>query len=79
MIRPTTARIDLQALESNYRTIVEFVSRERATAPPGVIAVVKANAYGHGALAVTRRLEQLSVDAVATAISGGKSSTTAMA
>lgn len=58
MIRPTTARIDLQALESNYRTIVEFVSREQAAEPPGVIAVVKANAYGHGAGQVALTLER---------------------
>lgn len=58
MIRPTTARIDLQALESNYRTIVDFVSRERAADPPGVIAVVKANAYGHGAAQVALTLER---------------------
>lgn len=58
MIRPTTARIDLQALESNYRTIVDFVSRERVDDPPGVIAVVKANAYGHGAGQVALTLER---------------------
>ncbi len=58
MIRPTTARIDLAALTSNYRSIVEFVTRERPDAPPGVIAVVKANAYGHGAGQVALALEQ---------------------
>lgn len=58
MIRPTTARIDLEALESNYRTIVDFVSREAGTAAPGVIAVVKANAYGHGAGQVALALER---------------------
>lgn len=58
MIRPTTARIDLQALESNYRTIVSFVSQERPADPPGVIAVVKANAYGHGAAQVALTLER---------------------
>ncbi|MGC4080977.1 MAG: alanine racemase [Vicinamibacterales bacterium] len=57
MIRPTTARIDLDALQSNYRNIVSFVRRERPDTPPGVIAVVKANAYGHGAGQVARALE----------------------
>ncbi len=57
MIRPTTARIDLDALKSNYRHIVDFVGRERPDGPPGVIAVVKANAYGHGAGQVARALE----------------------
>ena len=48
-VRPTTARIDLHALQSNYRHIVEALARERPSGPPGVIAVVKANGYGHGA------------------------------
>ena len=58
MIRPTTARIDLEVLKSNYRRIAEFVTREKPEHPPGVIAVVKANAYGHGAGQVARALEE---------------------
>jgi alanine racemase len=67
--RPTVARVDLAALKSNYRRIVEFVRRERATgdASPGVIAVVKANAYGHGAGQVARALEDAGADLVACA------------
>jgi alanine racemase len=57
VIRPTTARIDLDALTANYRHIVDFVARESARHVPGVIAVVKANAYGHGAGQVARALE----------------------
>ena len=57
MIRPTTAHVDLDALKSNYRSIVEFVAREQPAHVPGVIAVVKANAYGHGAGQVARALE----------------------
>ncbi len=57
MIRPTTAHVDLDALVANYRTIVDFVAAERPEQPPGVIAVVKANAYGHGAGQVARALE----------------------
>ena len=57
VIRPTVARVDLHALRANYRSIVEFVGRERPAQPPGVIAVVKANAYGHGAGQVGRALE----------------------
>ena len=35
MIRPTTARIDLDALQSNYRHIVDFLAREpRAAGRP---------------------------------------------
>ena len=57
VIRPTVARVDLHALKANYRSIVEFVGRERPAQPPGVIAVVKANAYGHGAGQVGCALE----------------------
>jgi alanine racemase len=68
-IRPTVARIDLDGLQSNYRRIVEFVASEslgRGT-PPGVIAVVKANAYGHGAIEVARALEDAGADLLACA------------
>ncbi|HEY3884249.1 MAG TPA: alanine racemase [Vicinamibacterales bacterium] len=72
MIRPTVARVNLAAIEANFRVIAEFLSVPRAasagrTPPPGlrtaplaprVIAVVKANAYGHGAAAVGLALER---------------------
>src|SRR2546428_1691158 len=76
MIRPTVARVDLNALKSNYRRIVDHLSAEPAgggTADekmihtPGVIAVVKANAYGHGAGQVARALENAGADLVACA------------
>jgi len=66
MIRPTVARVDLRALQSNYRSIVEFVSRDAARTP-GIIAVVKANAYGHGAAQVARALEDAGADLLACA------------
>ena len=66
MIRPTVARIDLDALKSNYRRIVEHLKAEREPAP-GVIAVVKANAYGHGAGQVARALEDAGADRLACA------------
>ena len=67
MIRPTVARIDLAALKSNYRRIVDYLARERLPNPPGVIAVVKANAYGHGAGQVARALEEAGADLLACA------------
>ena len=67
MIRPTTARIDLDALTSNYCRIVEFLARNGGDAAPGVIAVVKANAYGHGAAQVARALENAGADLLACA------------
>ncbi|HZT77401.1 MAG TPA: alanine racemase [Vicinamibacterales bacterium] len=67
MIRPTVARIDLAALQSNYRHIVDYVRAERRDRAPGVIAVVKANAYGHGAPQVARALEDAGADLLACA------------
>src|SRR5258705_9572505 len=67
MIRPTVARVDLRALKSNYRHIVEHLATEGADRRPGVIAVVKANAYGHGAGEVARALEEGGGDLLACA------------
>lgn len=76
MIRPTVARVDLGALKSNYRHIVDHLVAEHARGgsaeghaprPPGVIAVVKANAYGHGAGQVARALEDAGADLLACA------------
>jgi alanine racemase len=54
-IRPTRAEIDLGALIRNYRTL-------RTAAPEvDVLAVVKADAYGHGAVPVSRALEAAGV------------------
>ncbi|HEY0876178.1 MAG TPA: alanine racemase [Vicinamibacterales bacterium] len=61
MIRPTVARVDLDAVQSNLRAIQAFVTAGAVSSPrvipPRVIAVVKANAYGHGAVEVGRALE----------------------
>ena len=67
MIRPTVARIDLDALKSNYRHIVEHLAAEGGDRRPGVIAVVKANAYGHGAAQVALALEDAGADLLACA------------
>jgi alanine racemase len=55
-VRPTVASVDLQALAHNYRQLADYVSAS-AGSTPGVIAVVKANAYGHGAARVGLALE----------------------
>jgi alanine racemase len=57
VIRPTVARVDLQAIRANFRAISDFVRSDVQT-PPKIIAVVKANAYGHGAVEVARALEE---------------------
>ncbi len=55
--RPTFAWIDLDALEHNYRVI-----RKRVGADIGIMAVVKADAYGHGGVPVAANLERLGAD-----------------
>jgi alanine racemase len=67
MIRPTVARVDLAALKTNYRRIVDHLRATRPARPAGVIAVVKANAYGHGAGQVARALEDAGADLLACA------------
>jgi alanine racemase len=49
--RPTWAEIDLNQLASNFNHI-----KQRVSPVARVMAVVKANAYGHGAVACARRL-----------------------
>lgn len=49
--RPTVARVDLAALGRNLCALADFLAaRAGGRRPPGIIAVVKANAYGHGAV-----------------------------
>jgi alanine racemase len=67
MIRPTVARIDLSAIKANFRAIAQHLAQEASAAPPGIIAVVKANAYGHGAGQVGRALEDAGADLLACA------------
>ncbi len=60
--RCTFAHVDLAALQSNFRAIREFLQRSVRIEPdrgtPGIIAVVKANAYGHGAPAIALALQE---------------------
>jgi alanine racemase len=58
--RPTVAHVDLAALQHNFRAVRDFLvsAQERGAGAPGIIAVVKANAYGHGAARVGLALEQ---------------------
>ena len=56
--RPTFAEIDLAALRENYRTV-----RKSVPSRAGILAVVKADAYGHGFLEICKELEKQKVDA----------------
>ena len=49
--RPTWAEIDLNSLAANFQKI-----KTRVSPAARVMAIVKANAYGHGAVACARRL-----------------------
>jgi alanine racemase len=54
-------QVDLAKIQSNYRTLKALV------APSEVMAVVKANGYGHGMHEVAQALEDIAVDALGVA------------
>ena len=58
MVRPTHAVVDLDSLTANYRALGDLLVAGAAGAAPRVIAVIKANAYGHGAARVARAIER---------------------
>jgi len=60
--RPTEAVIDVDALESNVAAL------KRLVAPAAVVVVVKANAYGHGAMLVATHAIAAGASAVAVAL-----------
>lgn len=61
--RPTSAVIDTGALKYNYARIKEKLSKDTK-----IMAVVKANAYGHGDIEVARILEPLGCEYFGVAI-----------
>jgi len=65
VIRSTVAHVDLAALQANFKAIRQFLSS--ADRPPRIIAVVKANAYGHGSARVALALESAGADLLACA------------
>lgn len=67
MSRPSVAFIDLDALVHNYRVLAAHVQRDAGAGARRVIAVVKANAYGHGALPAALALERAGADILACA------------
>jgi alanine racemase len=61
VVRSTVADVDLDAIAHNLKTISAFLKaepREPGASVPGIVAVVKANAYGHGAVPVASALEK---------------------
>ena len=63
--RPTVAEVNLRSLEFNYRQLKKRI-------PKGVkiLAVVKADAYGHGAIPISLKLESLGVEYLGVAMAG---------
>jgi len=61
MIPRVTATVDLSAIRHNLQQVRRYAPRSK------VMAAVKADAYGHGAVAVSRTLESAGVDALAVA------------
>jgi len=64
-VRPTFAHVNLDAIRDNYHAIARYVRSDQGGV--GVIAVVKANAYGHGAVAVGLALEAAGAEMLACA------------
>ena len=60
ILRRTWAEIDLDALEHNYRQARSLIGNTVK-----YLGVVKADAYGHGAVQVARKLETLGADYLA--------------
>jgi alanine racemase len=78
VIRSTVAHVDLAALQANFKAIQQFLAEGSSVTsganleglrhrPPRIIAVVKANAYGHGAARVAIALEAAGADLLACA------------
>lgn len=57
MSRPTVAKINLENLAFNLASVKKFVGEDLQC-----MAVVKADAYGHGAIECSRKLEQERID-----------------
>ena len=54
--RPTWAEINLDNLAANFHSVKKFVGNTK------YMAVVKADAYGHGAVECAKRLEKEGID-----------------
>ena len=61
LLRPTIAEIDLNAIRANVKAIRRRIGRRR------IIATVKANAYGHGAVPVSKAVLEAGADVLSVA------------
>jgi len=62
-LRPTVAEIDLSALRHNYLQAKRLSGKKTK-----ILAIVKADAYGHGAVMISQELERLKVDYLGVAL-----------
>jgi alanine racemase len=71
-IRPTRAEVNLAHLRHNLHVVSKWIGRGAARSPaadgPRIWAVLKADAYGHGAPAVARTLERAGLDGICVAL-----------
>jgi len=62
VVRPTVVEVDLSRIAENFRAIQKHV------APAKIMAVLKANAYGHGLIRVARLMQDLGSDCIGVAV-----------
>lgn len=62
IVRPTRAEIDLNAVAHNLDVLRDLI------APARVLAVIKADAYGHGVVPIARRLQKAQVSSLGVAL-----------
>lgn len=55
--RPTWAEVDLGAIDFNFRQVRKIIGKGKR-----IMAVVKCDAYGHGLLAIAKRMSSLGAD-----------------
>lgn len=61
-LRPTVLQVDLSAIEKNYQQIARKADKSK------IMAIVKANAYGHGAVRCAGKLIECGVDYLGVAL-----------
>ena len=54
--RPTRAEIYLKNIDENIKVIKRIVGKRK------ILGIVKANAYGHGLVEISKRLQKLKID-----------------
>ncbi|MGD9093065.1 MAG: alanine racemase [Anaerolineales bacterium] len=62
VVRPTLVEVNLDRITENYRAI------QRKVAPAKVMAILKANAYGHGLVEIAQHMVSLGVDYLGVAV-----------